>query len=200
MGKYSYILNQMRNHHKTDSLKIIYHAFVQSNFNYNIVFWGNLVSVGKLFKIQKRIVRRMLGLKYAESCRSHFRKLGILTIAGLYLFKLLKLVKENTEDYRNFASVHGHYTRGRHDIKLVGNTSAKYYSNVLGAGARLFNKLPNSLKTIENEKNFEKELKDYLVHGEFYSVEGIPQPWIASKNFFINEKINFQLQFSRNLN
>lgn len=115
----------------------------------------------------------MLGIGNRESCRGRFRDLGLLTLTltSLYLYQVLKFVKKNRSDFGNFASVHSYNTRGQNDIKLVNSTSTKYHSSILGTGARLYNYLPKALKNIRDEITFERELKDFLISNEFYSVD-----------------------------
>jgi hypothetical protein len=63
-----------------DALKLVYFAYFQSMVKYGIVFWDNSYNLNKVFLLQKRIIRLMLGLSYRSSCKFWFKKLDILTV------------------------------------------------------------------------------------------------------------------------
>jgi hypothetical protein len=46
---------------------------------YGIVFWGNLSEAKKIFLLQKKAIRIIMGMKHRESIRPAFKKLKILT-------------------------------------------------------------------------------------------------------------------------
>jgi len=43
--------------------------------------------------------------------------------------------------------------------------------SITNLGTKLYNKLPNYIKSLENLKRFKKELKALLLHHTFYSVD-----------------------------
>jgi len=63
------------------ALKMIYHSLFESIMSYGIMFWGNLPHSPVIFKIQKRVIRILMGIGYRESCRESFKKLKILTLS-----------------------------------------------------------------------------------------------------------------------
>jgi hypothetical protein len=46
-----------------DSLKLIYYSYFHSILSYGIIFWGNTPHRNVIFKMQKKIVRIMMGIK-----------------------------------------------------------------------------------------------------------------------------------------
>jgi hypothetical protein len=52
---------------------------------YGIVFWGNSSEARKIFLLQKKTVRIIVGMKPREPCRPVFTKLNILTLNIFYL-------------------------------------------------------------------------------------------------------------------
>jgi hypothetical protein len=73
-----------------DALKLVYFAYFQSVVKYGIVFWGSSYNLNKVFLLQKRIGRIMLGLSYRSSCKFWFKKHNILTVPCLYIFSLFR--------------------------------------------------------------------------------------------------------------
>jgi hypothetical protein len=52
---------------------------------YGIVFWGNSSEAKKIFLLEKKIIRIMMGMKHRESCRPAFTKLNIFN-TGLQIY------------------------------------------------------------------------------------------------------------------
>jgi hypothetical protein len=52
---------------------------------YGIIFWGNSTEARKVFLLQKRALRIIVGIKCRDSCRHVFKDLKILTLASQYI-------------------------------------------------------------------------------------------------------------------
>jgi hypothetical protein len=74
-----------------DSLKLIYYSYFHSILTYGIIFWGNTPHSNAIFKMQKRILRIMVGIRNRDSCREYFKGLKILPLKSQYLLSLLLL-------------------------------------------------------------------------------------------------------------
>jgi len=68
MRRLSHILN-------IDTLRIVYFAHFHTLIKYSIIFWGTSTTMHKVFVIQKRIIRIMLGIGPRNSCRTVLRNL-----------------------------------------------------------------------------------------------------------------------------
>jgi hypothetical protein len=64
------------------TLKIIYHAHFHSVKSYGLIFCGNCSYNIHIFRIQKRIVRIMMGVRPGESCRNFFKILKIFPLTS----------------------------------------------------------------------------------------------------------------------
>ena len=51
------------------ALKMISHSLFHSIMSYSIMFWGNSPHSPVIFKMQKRVIRILMGIGYRESCR-----------------------------------------------------------------------------------------------------------------------------------
>ena len=54
-----------------DSLKLTYYSYFHSILTYRIIFWGNTPHSSVIFRMQKRIVRIMVGIRNRDSCREY---------------------------------------------------------------------------------------------------------------------------------
>ena len=63
-----------------NTLKTIYYSCFNAIISYGLPFWGNSPHTIKVFRIQKRIIRIMLGCKQRVSCKNLFRRLKILPL------------------------------------------------------------------------------------------------------------------------
>jgi hypothetical protein len=53
------------------------------------LFWGNSPHSPVIFKMQKRVIRTLMGIGYKESRRGLFKDLKILPFASQYILSLL---------------------------------------------------------------------------------------------------------------
>jgi hypothetical protein len=75
-----------------DSLKLIYYSYFHSILTYGIIFWGNTPHSNVIFRMQKRIVRIMVGVRNSDSCREYFKRLKILPLQSQYSILWLKML------------------------------------------------------------------------------------------------------------
>ena len=78
-----------------DSLKIVYYSYFHSIMTYGLIFWGNSHYSNIIFRLQKRIIRIIVGIRGRDSCREHFNKLKILPLQSQYILSLLLFVVDN---------------------------------------------------------------------------------------------------------
>jgi hypothetical protein len=56
-----------------DSLKLMYHSYFHLILSNGIIFWGNTPHSNVIFKMQKKIVRIMVGIRNRDFCREYFK-------------------------------------------------------------------------------------------------------------------------------
>jgi uncharacterized membrane protein len=60
---------------------MVYNAFLHSMITYGLIFWDNSTSSVQIFKLQKRVIRIMVGATNSrDSCKKIFRSLQILPL------------------------------------------------------------------------------------------------------------------------
>ena len=64
----------------TDILRMVYFAYFQPIFQYEIILGGNSAHAHQVFKQQNRVIRIMSGTGPRCSCRNLFKNLSILPV------------------------------------------------------------------------------------------------------------------------
>jgi hypothetical protein len=74
-----------------NTLKMIYYSCFHSIMTYDLLFWGNSPDSIKIFRLQKKIIRIMIGYRSKDSCRKLFFNFEILALASQYIHSLFCL-------------------------------------------------------------------------------------------------------------
>jgi hypothetical protein len=155
-----------------NTLKLIYYSHFHSIMTYGLIFWGSSTGSIKIFKLQKKIIRIMMGYRRDQSCREVFRKLGILPLPSQYIFSLLIFLSKNRNQFTANFEVHNYTTRQQINFHLPAVSLTKCQRGIGFLGAKVFNKLPQYLKEqFDNPKKFKQSLKNYLSIKTFYSLQ-----------------------------
>jgi hypothetical protein len=137
---------------------------------YGLIFWGSSTESTKIFRLQKKIIRIMVGYKRNQSCRELFRKLGILPLPSQYIFSLLIFLSKNRNQFTANSEVHNCTTRQQINFHLPSVSLTKCQKGIGFLGVKVFHKLPQYLKEeSDNPKQFRERLKNYLNIKTFYS-------------------------------
>jgi hypothetical protein len=76
----SFVMRVVKPFLSLDSLKTVYYSFFHSVMTYGLIFWGNSHHTNIIFRLQKIIIRIIVGIRGRGSCREHFKKLKILPL------------------------------------------------------------------------------------------------------------------------
>lgn len=152
-----------------NSIRMIYFANFNSLMRFGIVFWGSCSLVEKIFVIQKRVIRIMCGMGFLQTCRSVFRTNDILTVYAVYIYECLLFVFKNMEKF-DIGSTHTYDTRNRNLVyplhRLTCTEKGLQYM-----GIKLYNSLPDWLKSETNLNVYKTRLKKILIAIEPYSMK-----------------------------
>lgn len=147
---------------------IAYHAYVTSTIKYGLIFWGNSTNKDDAFKAQKKCVRAMCGLRPIDSCKDHFRNLAILTLPSQYILDVAMHVKSKPDIYTTLKNRRSNYrtqvvqTKARTELKN---------KNLTVMAARIYNKLPASIRQIDDINKFKKTLTKILINKTYYDIK-----------------------------
>jgi len=134
-----------------------------------IMFWGNSSHISVIFKMQKRVVRIIMGYGFREPCRELFKEL--LTLSSQYILYLLLFVVNNKDYFVSSGVFHNINTERKNDLHLP-LSLAMYQKEVYYSGINIFDSLPKGIKDISSKpKKFKIALKHYLVMHSFYNLD-----------------------------
>jgi hypothetical protein len=71
LNKAFYIIRKSKQYLNIDTLKMVYYASIHSVISYGLIFWGNTNHSMCIFKLQKRVVRIMVGSGNRDSCKKY---------------------------------------------------------------------------------------------------------------------------------
>jgi hypothetical protein len=153
------------------ALLFIYYGYLNSAVTRTIIFWGTIDKMlEKIFKIQKKAVRNIKGLKYLDSCKSHFAQLNMLTIPSLFIFNSIMYKRENEGSYISSNQIHNYNTRNSNKVAVPSHKTTLFEKSAYFATAKIYDNLPILLRNIKNETLFENLLKKILINKEYYDV------------------------------
>jgi len=78
---------------------MVYYSYFHSIMMYGLIFWGNS-HYSNIFRLQKRIIRIIVGIRGRDSCREHFKKLKILPLQSQYILSLLLFIVDNGDYFK----------------------------------------------------------------------------------------------------
>ena len=154
----------------TETLKMIYFAYVHSIMSYGIIFWGNQLYSDKIFKIQKRAIRIITNSRTRDSCRKLFQRLEILPLYSQYIFSISIFVVKNKHLFNTNNQIHSFHTRYKTNLHQPTANLTKYQKGVYYSGVKIFNNLPKEIKDLTNQTTlFRNSLKRFLLLNCFYN-------------------------------
>lgn len=143
-----YGLRFMSSKLNSDALRTVYFGTCHSLLCYGVLLWGHSSMMVEMFRLQRRALRVVAGLRYQQDCRRYFVAMRVLTLPSVYILESLLYVYNNLETFSNSCSGHGYATRGatRLDVPFSRLTGTRYFKNYFGP--QLYNKLPVNVKSL----------------------------------------------------
>jgi hypothetical protein len=92
---------------------------------YRIVFWGNSTEAKKIFLLQKKAIRIMMGMKCSESRRAVFKELKMLTLASQYILSLMNFMINNLGNFTFNHTIYNKSTRHGRNLHVSQSHLAK---------------------------------------------------------------------------
>ena len=111
-----YMVRQMYYLCNNDNLRSIYFSYFHSIASYGIILGGNSSYSKKIFTLEKRIIRIMVGAHLRTSCRRLLKKIRDFTISSQYIYSLMSFFIGNQEKFQTNASVRNINTRNKHHL------------------------------------------------------------------------------------
>lgn len=172
LNSISYSIRVVKKYVSSSTMFLIYYACFVSRLKFGILLWGGTTAtnINQVFIIQKQVLRTLLDIPFRETCRGSFKKHRLLTVPAIYAYECLMFNFKYKNNFIRYENTHPYSTRyNNYNFpihRLSMSERGPCYSSM-----KLFNILPNKLKSIENIKQFKREIFNYLIKIEPYTVE-----------------------------
>ena len=104
----------------------------------------------------------MSGEEPRASCRSLFRKLGILPVPCQYILSLMLFIIDNPNNFLTGLEIHGLHTRSKNKLFIPNAHFTSAQKGITYSGTKIYNSLPSSILNLKNDrKQFKNELYWY---------------------------------------
>lgn len=174
ISKFAYALREVKKSTDEKTALVTYYAYAYSWLKYGVMLWGNSTNVPSLFTQQKKLIRIIANIQQTDSCKLHFQRLKLLTLPCIYIYETCHFVIKHPEFFKTRQEIPTKYSfRPKTQNRLMLPTSRLnlHSKSPLVMCVKIFNKLPSALKSIPNEKEFLKKLKDILIKKCYYKLE-----------------------------
>lgn len=170
-----FALYRLRNTTNRTVMLSYYYAQFYSRISYGIMFWGSSHHSERVFKLQKKAIRNIMGINMRTSCKTYFKELQLLPLACIYIMKIVVFVKSNLNNFLRNNHNHEYNTRRQNNLLTPSHCLSLYEKSPTYIGVKLYNKLPECIKQINNIKTFQKQVKKLLMESVFYTVNDFIQ-------------------------
>jgi hypothetical protein len=128
---------------------------------YGLIFCGNSPDSIKIFRLQKKNIRILMGCRNRDSGRKLFPNLEILPFPSQYILSLLLFMIRNKNQFQVNSEVHQINTRQHANLHQPSVNATKYQKVVHCIGVKVFNLLPFYIKAeVDNPKIFKQCYKN----------------------------------------
>lgn len=165
-----YAIRQMKAVLNLPGLLSLYYAMAYSRMSFGILCWGCGGDFQRVFVAQKRILRLIFNLNPLESCKPTFVKHNILSLPSIYIFKCILFARESLPSLATNGSVHTYNTRHRNRLLVPNHRTAKFEDSPFYNAIKMYNRLPDHYKSVENKRRFYNEVKTLLLTRCYYSI------------------------------
>ena len=126
----------------------------------------------KIFRLQKKFIRIMMGCRSSNSCRKLFSKLQISPLPSQYIFSLLLFVIRNRNQFLFSSEIYYIDTRQHANFYQPSVNLTKYQKGVYCLDVKVFNVLPFYIEIeSDNPKKLKLILQKLLYENSFYSLD-----------------------------
>ena len=174
LKSFFHIFYNIREYLSIKEIQSIYYALVYSRIKYGINVYGQAGStkIDKIQTLQNQLLKVLSGKNYRHPTEKLHKEFELLLVEDLAKQELLTFVHNYFSnslppvfnDYFDSFD-HPYITRNGHNtIRLKMHDTEMAAASVLVKGAKLWNKLNASYKTIKNIKNFRTKIKSDMIH------------------------------------
>jgi hypothetical protein len=136
-----------------------------------IISWGSDRESVKVFRIKEKVIRLISSVKIRSSFTHIFMEYRILTVDLLYILEVLYFMKKFKMNIKHNFHIHGYNTQGKSDLHTQSCHTTLFQKSVVNMDVKLYNSLPERIKTLIAFQTFKKEVKCLLLNNSFTTIQ-----------------------------
>nr|CAI5820138.1 unnamed protein product [Callosobruchus analis] len=168
LSKHLFVLRSLKKLLDLDTLRSTYFALFHSHLMYGTILWGNSSSAHKIFVLQKKAIRLIMGEGFRANCQPLFKRLRVMPLPSIFIYFTLIEVHNNLHLFTTGAEIHHHNTRSMNILRQPGFKLTKSVKNSLRVD--LYNSLPVVVKSLDKNR-FKMIVKKFILDHCFYNLE-----------------------------
>lgn len=173
LSKCVYALRELKRSTDFKCALTAYYAYAFSWLNYGVILWGNSTDINDLFILQKKCIRILVNIKNRNSCRPHFIENNILTLTSIYILEMCKFIRKYPHFFPKLIDQPRRYeTRFKYNLAPPTHSKLKLHKTSPNAMAiKIYNHISDDIKLIPEEKQFNTQLKNFLIKKCYYTLK-----------------------------
>lgn len=164
-----FLIRRMSQITDTNIAKLTHYSSFHSVATYGILLWGQCADSQKILLKQKSAIRAIYQMKTTDSCREIFKRERILTITSYFILTCVKYVHQHRNKFPKNSFYHNYNTREKNNYALPYSRIKKTQQGPNHTCLKLYNKLPNDIKT-SNLSAFIRKVKNLLLENTIYNL------------------------------
>lgn len=151
---------------RKEVLTYVYYALISSKIEYAIEIWGGayFTNIKPIVLLQKYFIRIISNKNRFEHTLQLFKDLKILPIRNLFVYKVLKNFYDRSGEDRLTSRPQS--SRRCFDVSIPKPNSTAFKKSYSYLAPKLFNVMPNEIKSCGNKKKFCKLVRSHLADQE----------------------------------
>ncbi|KAI5632155.1 reverse transcriptase (RNA-dependent DNA polymerase) domain-containing protein [Phthorimaea operculella] len=171
-----YALRRLAYTASREVVRTCYFATVHSVLSYGSELWAQCADWERVFRMQKRAVRSIVGIASDESVREHFKDLRIMTLPSIHVQQMAIFMFHNIDSFSRKGSIPTHNLRSNaHKNRVIppAHKLARSEQSVYVLGPAIYNRLPESIRVAKSLQCFKAKTQSWLLANNFYSLSEV---------------------------
>uniref|UniRef100_A0A1B6LYM7 Reverse transcriptase domain-containing protein n=1 Tax=Graphocephala atropunctata TaxID=36148 RepID=A0A1B6LYM7_9HEMI len=166
-----FVLKRLGTFAETEVLLSAYYGLIHPFLSYGVAIWGyECARTHFLFRLQKKAVRAIFKKPNRFSCKSRFKDHKILTFPSIFILNTVIFVRNNLSLFSSETETNNYNLRTKNKITIPKHRTEFFKNHLVYNGVRLYNALPDSLRSMSSDRSFKKGVKGLLMDECCYSV------------------------------
>ena len=142
---------------------MIYYGYFHSGVTYGLLYWGNSSHSMKVYRLQMKTLRIIMGARSTDSCIEFFKILGILLSMAQHIYTITVFIVNNRKYFTANSELHDIITRKNKNLFQPQTNVSIYPKGPHYADTKTYNNLPTQIKLLSSNFNqCKRALKDFL--------------------------------------